>query len=97
MKQGCLFESETFSTLSGTRETKVLIGLIRPGGMTQIQSFARRSGLMRLRGDLHKVDLVIAQMTLEQLGKLGARAHTGFVCWLVGWLCESTPCIPTWM
>ncbi|CAJ1433686.1 unnamed protein product [Effrenium voratum] len=29
------------------------------------------SGLMRLRGDLHKVDLVIAQMTLEQLGKLG--------------------------
>ncbi|CAJ1363517.1 unnamed protein product [Effrenium voratum] len=27
------------------------------------------SGLMRLRGDLHKVDLVIAQMTLEQLGR----------------------------
>lgn len=28
-----------------------------------------RSGLMRLRGDLHKVDLVIAQMSLDQLSK----------------------------
>ena len=34
------------------------------------RSRAQRSGLMRLRGDLHKVDLVIAQMGLENLQTL---------------------------
>lgn len=30
-----------------------------------------RSGLMRLRGELHKVDMVIAQMSLDQILQLG--------------------------
>ena len=35
----------------------------------------RRSGLMRLRGDLHKIDLVIAQMGLENMQRLGLALH----------------------
>ena len=47
---------------------------------TMVQFHVSRSGLMRLRGDLNKVDIVITQMALENLQKRQVHlAHLGYL------------------
>ena len=73
------------STISRSYHKGLIDGGKNGAKFAQQRSHVSRSGLMRLRGDLNKVDIVITQMALENLQKRQVHlSHLGYLRYSVG-------------